>query len=150
MDIIEFSAADFLRLGLELAGFSEHRQHRTTYVTNLRRFRAHFYASPASCAGTFSDLQTNNIAEACIDGKPSPIYLLMALNWLKQYSVEEELAGRFKLVEKTARKWTQLYTQKVQALKAAKVSTATTTHKYFEYTNLFLFCVLLDRLAMGQ
>jgi hypothetical protein len=132
--LIKFSATDFLHLGLELAGFSDHRQHTTTYKTKLRCFRVHFYASPESCIGFFLELQMTDIAEARIDSKPNPIYLLMALNWLKQYKVKEEMAGRFKLVEKTACKWTQLHTQKIQVLEAKKVSTLTTTHNYFEYT----------------
>jgi hypothetical protein len=80
----------------------------------------------------------------------NPIYLLMALNWLKQYKVKEEMVGWFKLVEKTAQKWTQLYTHTIQVLRTKKLSTATTTCKYFEYTYCFHFCVLLDCLVMGQ
>jgi hypothetical protein len=72
----------------------------------------HFYGSPESCADIFSELQTTNIAEARMYSRPNPIYLLMALNWLKQYKVKEEMVGWFKLVVKTAQKWTQLYTKK--------------------------------------
>ena len=57
MVLLEFSAADFLGLGLELAEFDEWWQHRKNDKTNLAGFRASFYASPKTWANIFADLQ---------------------------------------------------------------------------------------------
>lgn len=46
---------------------------------------------------------------------------LMALHWMSQYAVEEALAGRFGVIEKTARRWIWNYTRAIQALKDRKV-----------------------------
>jgi hypothetical protein len=119
--VLFLSAADFLELGLHFAGFEQHRNQRTCMPTNLRRFRAHFGVSPEALSAIFTDLQTTTIVAARID-KPDPDHFLMALNWLRSYKVEEQLAGSCKVTEKTARKWIWKYTGAIQALKAAKVS----------------------------
>jgi hypothetical protein len=119
--VLLFSAADFLELGLDLAGFDQHRRQRTCMATNLRRFRAHFGAGPEAFSAVFSDLQTTDIDGARIV-KPNPVHFLMTMTWLCTYKVEEELAGLFKVCEKTARKWIWKYTGAIQALKALKVS----------------------------
>jgi hypothetical protein len=43
--------------------------------------------------------------------------MMMAIHWLSTYKTEEQIAGNFKVVEKTVQKWTWFYTQKIQALK---------------------------------
>ena len=67
------------------------------------------------------DLQTTDIDAARVN-KPNPEYLMMAIHWLATYKTEEQIAGTFKVVEKTGRKWIWFYTQKIRALKAEKVS----------------------------
>jgi hypothetical protein len=46
----QFSAANFLCLGLEFAGFDELWQHKTNGKTNLKCFQASYYASPKTSA----------------------------------------------------------------------------------------------------
>jgi hypothetical protein len=121
MVLLSISAADILQLGLHAVGFSVQRQHKTRLVTNIMRFRASFGPSPETCSDIFTDLQTTQIVEARID-TPDLIHLLMAMNWLKTYKTEAELAGFFHLDEKTVRKWVWKYTFVIQALKGQKVS----------------------------
>jgi hypothetical protein len=122
--VLFLSAANILELGLHFVGFEQHRCQRTCMTTNLRRFRAHFGVSPEAILAIFTDLQTTTIVEARIN-KPDPSHFFMAMNWLRAYKVEEQLAGSSKMTEKTARKWIWKYTEAVQALKAAKVSSNT-------------------------
>ena len=112
--VLYLSSSEFLLLGLDLSGFDEQRNKRTCAATNFRRFHSSFGASPQSCSNIFSDLQT--ISEHVIN-KPNPVYFMMALSWLSIYSVEEEMAGAFKIVEETVRKWIWEYTHAIQALK---------------------------------
>jgi len=46
---------------------------------------------------------------------------MMALNWLKSYKVEHELAAIFNVHEDTVRRWTWFYTKRMQGLKEAKI-----------------------------
>ena len=72
-----FNEMDFLSLGLSLAGHSEKTTARTKHETNVARFGAKYYASPATCRDIFMDLQLTDIES----------HLLLALNWLKEYPV---------------------------------------------------------------
>jgi hypothetical protein len=119
--VLHLTAAEFLQLGLFLAGFDEGRQQRTRAKTNLRRFHGHYGVSPETCAAVFRDLQTAAIPAARIY-RPNPAYLMMALDWLKTYKTEEQSAGHYNILEKTARKWIWQYTRAIQALKEEKVS----------------------------
>jgi hypothetical protein len=110
--------ADWLILGLELARFSNVRE--MNHKTNLRRFAAHFGACPETCSAIFVDLQTTQIAASRI-AKPQVFYLLMALNWLKIYPTEHQIAGTFNVDEKTVRNNVWKYIRAIQALKAMKV-----------------------------
>ena len=51
----------------------------------------------------------------------NPRYLLLALNWLKQYPTLSNLAGSFNVTEKTAGVWAHYYVKKIQALKTTKI-----------------------------
>jgi hypothetical protein len=106
--VLHLSPAEFLELGLDIVGFEQHRRQRTCIATKLRRFRAHFGVGPEAYSAIFTDLQTTDIDGARID-KPNPIHFFMTMNWLCTYKVEEELAGTFKVSEKTARKWIWKY-----------------------------------------
>ena len=95
--IIDYQAADFLHLGLCMAGFDDVTVTNTCYKTNLERFKSFFYASPQVCERIFEDLQTHGIVN-----KPMPKFLLLALNYLKEYKTKHGLAAFVKLTEKTA------------------------------------------------
>jgi hypothetical protein len=118
---IRLTPAEFACLGLSLAGFNEYRQKSSNTATNLERFRGSYGASPETCAAVFEDLQTTNIADAHMT-KPNPRDFLMTFNWMKTYKTENQLAGHFGCVEKTARKWIWEYTGRIRALKEQKVS----------------------------
>ena len=112
------SATEFLVVGLGILGYKNKRCN----ATEIRRFRAHFGASAASCSAIFLALQTMQIQAARVD-KPDPFYFLMTMHWSKRYQVEESYSGAPWLVdEKTFRHWAWIYTRKIQALKGDKVS----------------------------
>ena len=56
--VVQFNAADFQQLGLELADFDLRRQGRVNNKTNAERFRSQYYASPKTCEDIYNDLQT--------------------------------------------------------------------------------------------
>jgi hypothetical protein len=112
-----FTSEEFLHLGLKILGFDP----RESKIANLRRYKASFAASPETLESIFRDLQSTNIDDARVE-KPNPRHLLMAINWLTNYESQEVIAGTFKCDEKTVSKWSWFYTQKICALKGAKVS----------------------------
>jgi hypothetical protein len=120
--VVNVPSADWLILGLELVSFSNVRE--TNHKTNLRRFAAHFGACPEMCSAIFVDLQTTQIAASRIT-KPQVFYLLMALNWLKTYPTEHQIAVTFKVDEKTVRSNVWKYIWAIQALKGMKVRVQT-------------------------
>jgi hypothetical protein len=136
MALRQLTAAEFLTLGLDIAGFSEERTQRTCYKTNTRRFHGHYGVSPETCAALFVDLQTTAIPAARID-KPNPFYMMMTLDWLKTYKTEEQMAAHFKVVEKSAGNWVWTYTKAIQGLKDDKVSETTIAHLYFFQQQLY-------------
>ena len=93
--IVVFNDDEFLKLGLQMAGHCERTINRSKAATNLSRFTAKYCAGPDACADTFLDIQTTMIEEAQVDN-PNQRHLLIALNWLKEYPVEENLAGTAK------------------------------------------------------
>lgn len=116
--IIRITAAQFETIGLELAGFTRARQERTIQRTNRERFRSWYGISPQACSALFEDLQAAPARVA----KANCRFFLMALNWLKNYRSEAELAGQFNMDEKTARKHIWMYARAFQALKPEKIS----------------------------
>jgi hypothetical protein len=68
----------------------------------------------------FNDLQTTDIPEARTPN-PDPLSLLIATHWLKAYPKKAQIAGTFKVDEKTARKYIWKYVQAIAALKGIKV-----------------------------
>lgn len=117
--VISISPADWLHLGLDLVGFRSTRQ-VCRHEMNVERYMANFGASPETCSAIFLDLQTTHIPTARID-KPNVQYLLMAINWLKTYRTESQMAGTFKVDEKTVRNQVWKYVRAIQALKGQKV-----------------------------
>jgi hypothetical protein len=119
MVLRNLSAAEFLVLGLGMLG---HKNGGAADATKQRRFWAHFGASPRSCSAMFLALQTTEI-EAARTNKPDPFYFLMTMHWFSRCQVEESHSGApWCLDEKTFRHWAWIYTHKIQALKADKVS----------------------------
>lgn len=117
LDLIHFSADEFLHLGLSFF-FHEDITQRNCHRINLDRFRKHFGCSPTVCNRIFADLQTAGIV-----AKPKPKCLLMALHHLKAYPKDSNLAGPFFVSEKTALHQAKQYVEKIAALKETKVRT---------------------------
>lgn len=146
MEEVLFRSEDFLTLGLTIAGFTRGRVERTSETKNLNRFRDFYYADPATCENLFQALGTTDILAARIE-KPKPCYLLLALNYLKQYKTKFSLAGFLGVSENTAMKWAKVYVSKIQALKVAMVRSI--SFDIFCYSVVFVsdseFCFLLCR-----
>jgi hypothetical protein len=124
---MHFSAADFLDLGLGFGRcWTNEQLARTCEKTKRTRFKRRFGAEPESCEAIFRDLQETDIEDARVDS-PKPHELLCALNYLKEYPLESNLAGNFSKSERTAMKWAHFYVKKLQGLKADKVSTINST-----------------------
>jgi hypothetical protein len=119
MVFVNVTHTDMLVIGQELVGFPLDRQ-SVKHETQMRRFMAHFGTCPVTCAAIFADLQTTANATARL-AKPDITYFFMALNWLKTYGTEPQIAGTFKFDEKTVRKWVEKYVKAIQALKDQKV-----------------------------
>ena len=107
----------FMILGLESAGFTGWE--RTSNAANVERFRCWYGPRPKCCEKIWFDLQ--NSVECCIGSDANPLHFLLALRFLKGYPTETELAETFAMSEKTVRKWTSFYVQKIQLLKEEKV-----------------------------
>jgi len=118
MVLIHLSHDDFLRVGLELVGHSPRPQ--SALKPKLRRFHAAYGVGPAACSAVFDDFQTTQIDAARMD-YPDHNYFLLALHWMKTYTVTENMAGYFNLSEKTVRVKVWMYVCKIQALKSQKI-----------------------------
>jgi len=118
MVLINISAANFLRLGLEAKGFGPSRQ--GSLKVKLRRFHSAYGLAPQTLSVMFHDLQTTQVAEARIDD-PDYKDFLLAVFWMKTYMVEEDLAGFFDVSEKTARTHIWKYVTEIRALKAEMI-----------------------------
>jgi len=114
------NADQFMALGLELAGYKRWRRYKEK--ANIERFKAHFGCLPKSCENIWIDLQTTTNAECHIDSAADPKHLLLALNFLWEYPTEKRLFTMFQVTEKTARKWCEIYTRKIQLLLPDKVN----------------------------
>jgi hypothetical protein len=119
--LVRFSTKEFLFLGLELAGFSGYTIRRNEKKMNLERFKDSFYASPQTAEDIFADIQGEDLGENRV-AKPNPIYLLLALFYLKKYPTKHALAAFLDSTEKTVLAWAKRYVKAIQALKEKKVS----------------------------
>ena len=121
MVLIHLSAAQFLEVGLRLAGFDLQCQANTHEKTNMGCFKSWYVTSPESCSAIFSDFQMTTIEGAFIC-KPSSYHFLMTLNWLATYKTAPKLAGMYNMDEKTACNHCWKYAKALQALKPAKIT----------------------------
>ena len=110
-----------LRLGLELAGFNQRRIQRTRYKKNLSRFRSAYGVGPETVAQILNDLSSHGIEE-----EPDPVWLLIALNWMRVYNTEEFMEGVFDHDEKTLREHIWQYILAIRMLKDVKVRVVST------------------------
>ena len=103
---------------MKLAGYD--RVDTTCHKTNMIRFMDTYGAHPESLAAIFNDLRSTEIPEAHMPN-PDVTHFFMSLNWLKSYDTYYSMVARWKLDEKTIRKWVMIYIPKIQALKRKKI-----------------------------
>jgi hypothetical protein len=115
---------EMMHKGLKLGGFNERQIKNAGLALKYTRFKSWFGSHPVVYAQIWEDLLTTEIVEARILPKHDVDYFLMALYFLKTYPNEELRSGMLKLGEKTVRKWTWYFVEKMSALKALKVSFA--------------------------
>ena len=108
MEIDNLSITDILQIGLMLVGFDE-RQRQNCFAQLVTWFRASYGVHPLVYAVLWWQIRE-------IDSVRSLRHFFMCLNWLKCYSKEAELAGRFNLSDKTVRKWCMYYARTIGTL----------------------------------
>ena len=121
MVLLRFTSKEFLFFGLDLAGFSSYAIQCNEKKKNLERFKDIFYASPQTSEDIFADIQDEGLGESRVS-KPDPIYLLLALFYLKKYPTKHALAALLDCTEKSGLGWAKRYVKAIQALKEKKVS----------------------------
>lgn len=78
-------------------------------TTNLMRFRSFYGSNPLVYVAILEDLQMTDLPDAHVD--PAKLCLpsfLLALNFLREYRMEHQRAGLFKVCERTAREGVQV------------------------------------------
>jgi hypothetical protein len=129
MAIISLSPAEFMMLGLE------ETRRKLCHKTKVTHFRSQYGASPESCSDIFVDIQRADMGEYIIL-KPNAIYFLMTLYWLHKYPTEIDLARKFNICEKTARRWIWTYAESIQKKTDSKVSSSIEYEKHIFYANI--------------
>jgi hypothetical protein len=119
--VVCISASEFMALGLELAGYKKWQSYKEK--NNIERFKAQYGALPKSCENIWIDLQMAIDHECCVKSDASPRLLLLALRFLWVYPTENQLCTMFDMSEKTVRKWSGVFSRKLQLLLPKKVST---------------------------
>ena len=121
--LVIYTPDEVLHIGLKWVGFTSHRIERASAATNIYRFRAHFGADPKVVAVIFEEFQTTDYADARVpSGSANIKHFLMALHHLKVYPREVEREALFDISPAYGRDWCWYYIEKVQALKAVKIS----------------------------
>lgn len=91
----------------------------------LEDFKSYYGAHPIVLAQAWEELQTTTIPAARIDTtKKRSVHLknfIRANQFLKQYQTEKQRKVQFGNTEKTIRKWTRYFLERLQALREAKV-----------------------------
>jgi hypothetical protein len=117
------TGAEMLEQGLALVGFSVNQLQRAGDKKNNARFKAHFGSIPLACAHLWEALQVTGNEDALVVAEQKSVDLfLMALHWLKRYQTEQEMEATFGWSDRTCRKWSFYFSQKIAALRDEVVS----------------------------
>jgi len=108
-------AKKMLSYGLSLVGFGKKRQ-KCREALSIRRFRAHYDIGPGAVKQLASDLKKNYEEPINLPN------LFMALHWLKLYSTEEVMAGRWGHGEQYCRETTKKYVKQIRSMKSQKIT----------------------------
>ena len=118
--LVIFTSDEMFERGLEVCGHGG--RYRSGNKQQLRRFMASYGSDPIVLAQIWEDLQTTHVDEARMKLTPEHLdHFLMSHYFVKQYPVEEVLAGVFNYCEKTCRKWCWEFLTKMQQLKKEKI-----------------------------
>lgn len=110
------SPTSLLSFGLKIAGFGKERQ-RCRKELSVQRFRAHYGVSHEAIAHLIEDLRKHQPEEVV-----EVTLLLMGVYWLKVYTTEEVMAGRWGYDEKYCREHSRKYVLRIAALKPVKIT----------------------------
>jgi hypothetical protein len=118
-----------LKQGLLMVGFDHYRIQKVLRTKNVIRFRSYFGSDPVVYATIWNDLHDATNENAYITTSSATLkHFLMSVYFLKCYPNETQMAGTFRVCEKTARKWCWYFLRKIQALKQTKVSFMSSFH----------------------
>lgn len=126
--IILFTADQIMERGLIRVNHDKLAQARVGRKTNVRRFKRAFGSNPVVYAEIWEDLQTATpIHPALIGVRPKDAEkkmnaFLHAVFFLRKYPTEEDGSPRFGMSDRTARDTKWYFIQKIQALKAQKIT----------------------------
>jgi hypothetical protein len=121
--VVKFTVDELLESGLLLVGYSERRLGRAKYATNIERFKAHFGSIPKVCCDIWEDLQTTENARAWVPPSKRKVnHFLMAFHHLKRYPTEFERECIFDISLAYGREWVWYFIEKIQQLKAEKIT----------------------------
>lgn len=113
-EISTINESSILYCGLGYAGFDKDRQARVGKDRNETRFLAHYGVRPSTLVPFYTDLM-NKYPDANIKD------FLMTVNWLKEYSVYEVLAGRWRCCEEYVGPTVKKYGRMMQSFKDEKI-----------------------------
>ena len=116
---------ELMQLGVLLVGF-KYDATKVCHDTWVSRFVAFYGSKPVVYTKLMLDLQ------ASINDF-SPTKFLMSLHFLRRFPSETEQAAMFSICEKTARKWTWFYIEKIAQLKETKVCVAVKYNFFIHY-----------------
>ena len=105
-----------LKLGLIQSSNAESQIDRTCYTTNIKRFKASYYACPKTVLDTYFDVQKEEFLGNKRIKKPKVLDLLLGFRFLKLYQTKHALTGPGNCTEKTALNQVWKYVFAIQAL----------------------------------
>jgi hypothetical protein len=107
-----------MALGMQLAGPSTWR--RNIEATNVKAFVTHYGAPPKVCSAMWFDIESSE--EDPLGQWDKPLYLLLALRFLKAYPTDAELCAFFDINSRiTITKWRNIYVNRISKLLLTKV-----------------------------
>ena len=116
------TAFDMLETGLEYVKWDKNRVERASDMTNVNRFCQSYGTTPVVLCTMYEDLQTTNIESARIIGGTLMLkYLLMAMNFLREYEIEGNRERMWNYSQKWARDRTWEMVERIASMKAAKI-----------------------------
>jgi hypothetical protein len=119
MSLPAITEADMLALGLRKNNLQPLKSPTAKQLAaHVCTFRKIYGIDPKTCVDVYKDIY-KNIKEN--SHKVNPCDLLMAVEWLRKYSTDFEMASKYGLCEKTGSEMLWLYTRAIQAQMGKKI-----------------------------